>query len=71
MAGEQGMIVKEYIGQLKETKKGKPAQIRDALDIYIELWDGVIKKGTISESDEIDVALAKIDRAGGLYKAAD
>jgi hypothetical protein len=71
MPGKQNMVVKGYLGQLKETKKGKPAQIRDALDIYIELWEKAIENGTVLETDEIDVALSKIDKAGGLYKAAD
>jgi len=64
------MVVKEYLEQLKETKKGKPAQIRDALDIYMELWDKVIENGTVSKEDEVEIALSKIDKAGGLYEAA-
>lgn len=64
------MVVKEYIHQLKETRKGKPAQIREALDIYVEMWDRVIKNGTVSEDDEVALALSKIDKAGGLYEAA-
>jgi hypothetical protein len=65
------MFVREYLDQLRKTKKGKPEQIREALDIYIELWEKTIKKGTVSEGDVIDVALSKIDEAGGLYQAAD
>ena len=64
------MVVREYLEQLKETRKGKPPQIRDALDIYTEMWDNVIKNGTVSEEDEVAVALSKIDKAGGLYEAA-
>jgi hypothetical protein len=71
MPGKPVMIVKEYLAQLRETKKGKPPQIKDALDIYIELWDRVVKNGTVAEGDEIDVALSKIDKAGGLYQAAE
>jgi hypothetical protein len=71
MPGKPTMIVREYVARLKETKKGKPSQIKDALDIYIEMWDRIIKKGTISEVDPIDVALSKIDKAGGLVEAAD
>jgi len=71
MPGKPNMLVREYLDQLKKTKKGKPQQIREALDIYIELWEKVIEKGTVSQSDEIDAALAKIDEAGGLYQAAD
>jgi hypothetical protein len=71
MPGKPNMVVREYLDQLKEAKKGKPQQIREALDIYIELWEKTIKKGTVSEGDVIDVALSKIDEAGGLYQAAD
>jgi hypothetical protein len=70
MPGKPNMVVKEYLKQLKMTKKGKPAQIRDALDIYMELWDKVIKNGTVSEDDEVAEALSKLDKAGGLYEAA-
>ena len=64
------MVVREYLEQLRETRKGKPPQIRDALDIYLEMWGSVIKNGTVSEEDEVAVALSKIDSAGGLYEAA-
>jgi hypothetical protein len=64
------MVVKEYLEQLKETRKGKPPQIRDALDIYMELWEKVVKNGTVSMEDEVALALAKVDKAGGLYEAA-
>ncbi len=65
------MTVKEYVAQLKETKKGKPPQIKDALETYIGLWDSAVKNGTVAEDDEIDAALSKIDKAGGLYEAAE
>jgi uncharacterized membrane protein len=64
------MVVKEYLDQLKETKKGKPGQIKDALEIYMELWDKAVKNGVVSEEDEVAVALTKLDKAGGLYEAA-
>ena len=68
MPGKPNMVVREYLDQLKETRKGKPPQIRDALDIYVEMWDKVIKNGTVSEDDEVALALSKIDKAGGLYE---
>ena len=71
MPGKPNMLVRGYLDQLKKTKKGKPQQIKEALDIYIELWEKVIEKGTVSEGDEIDGALSKIDEAGGLYQAAE
>jgi hypothetical protein len=64
------MIVREYLKQLKETKKGKPPQIREALDIYIDLWEKVVEREIVSHDDEIEAALSKIDKAGGLYQAA-
>ncbi|MDA4115452.1 MAG: hypothetical protein OK442_02720 [Thaumarchaeota archaeon] len=71
MPGKPNMVVRQYLDQLKDTKKGKPPQIRDALDIYLEMWDKVIKNGTVSEDDEVALALSKIDKAGGLYEAAE
>jgi uncharacterized membrane protein len=71
MAGKPDMVVREYLDQLKAAKKGKPQQIKEALDIYIELWEKAIRNGTVSEGDVIDVALSKIDGAGGLYQAAE
>jgi hypothetical protein len=64
------MSVKEYLQQLKGTKKGKPPQVKDALDVYVELWESVIDNGTVSREDEVGEALAKLDKAGGLYKAS-
>jgi hypothetical protein len=70
MPGKPNMVVREYLDQLRETRKGKPSQIKDALDIYVEMWDRVVKNGTVSEDDEVALALSKIDKAGGLYEAA-
>jgi len=71
MTSKAKMSLKGYLAQLKDTKKGKPSQIKEALEIYIELWEKAIKNGTVSEGDDIDLALAKVDQAGGLYRAAD
>ena len=71
MPASPSMAVKEYLAKLRETKKGKPAHVKEALEVYIELWDKVVKNGTVSEGDDVDVALSKIDKAGGLYQAAD
>ncbi|MGH9917648.1 MAG: hypothetical protein ACRD6W_02065 [Nitrososphaerales archaeon] len=71
MPGKPNMVVRQYLDQLKETKKGKPPQIREALEIYVEMWDKVIKNGTVSEDDEVALALSKIDKAGGLYEASE
>ncbi len=63
--------VHDYLRELRETRKGKPGQVQDALDIYVDLWKRVVEKQIVAESDDIDTALSKIDKAGGLYKAAE
>lgn len=62
--------VGEYLRELKETKKDKPEQIRQALEIYVELWESVIEKGIVSQQDDIDKALSKLEAKGGLSEAA-
>ena len=62
--------VREYLKELGETKKEKPSQVKDALEIYAGLWESVIQKGIISDDDGIDDALSKLDAKGGLYQAA-
>ena len=62
--------VNEYLRELKETREGKPAQVQQGLDIYVELWQQVVEKGIVDPEDSIDAALGKIDKAGGLYAAA-
>lgn len=69
--GEPVRTVDDYLRELRETRKGKPEQVQDALDIYVELWQNVVEKGTVSPTDSIEAALSKIDKAGGLYRAAE
>jgi hypothetical protein len=45
--------------------------VKDALEIYLDLWKRVLEKGLVSEDDEVEKALAKIEEAGGLYRAAE
>jgi len=70
MPGKPGLTVRGYLKELKENRKGKPAQIKDALEIYIDLWDAAIDKGVVSPDDDLPSALSKLDKAGGLYEAA-
>jgi hypothetical protein len=63
--------VKEYLRELRETKKEKPTQIREALDIYLDLWEQALQKAIVAQEDEIDVALSKIDSRGGLYRVSE
>jgi hypothetical protein len=63
--------VDSYLRELKDSKKEKPQQIKDAIEIYIDLWEKVIKKGIVGGDDDVESALIKIDASGGLYKAAE
>lgn len=60
----------EYLKELEKTKKGKPGQVADALEVYLDLWEKAIKRGVVKQSDEISDALSKVEQSGGLYKAA-
>jgi len=62
--------VGEYLKELRENKKGRPSQVREALDVYIDLWENAIKNGKVEREDEIADAVAKVDASGGLYHAA-
>jgi hypothetical protein len=62
--------VQEYLEELERSKRDKPEQIREALEIYLELWKKALGSGVVGPSDGIDEALAKIEENGGLYKAA-
>ena len=63
--------VKEYLAELEGSKKEKPAQVREAIDIYVDLWRKAIEKGVVTPADEIGEALLKVDADGGLYRAAE
>jgi hypothetical protein len=63
--------VREYLKELNEAKKEKPNQIKEAIDIYIDLWKKTIEKGIVDPTDDIDTALSKIDEKGGLYQASE
>ena len=64
-------VVGGYLKALREAKKEKPDQVREALEIYIGLWERVIEKGLVRPEDPIDEALKKLDAGGGLYRAAE
>lgn len=63
--------VEDYLKELAGVKRDKPAQIREALEIYIDLWKKTIDKGIVQRTDDIETALMKIDAQGGLYIAAE
>ncbi len=63
--------VEDYLRELAGVKRDKPAQIKEALEIYIDLWKKTISKGIVQPTDDIETALLKIDQQGGLYVAAE
>lgn len=63
--------VESYLKELRDSKKEKPQQVKDGIEIYIDLWEKAIKRGIVSPDDDVESALQKIDASGGLYKAAE
>jgi len=63
--------VEDYLKELGDAKREKPPQIKEALQIYIDLWKKTVEKGIVQLTDDIETALTKIDKQGGLYLAAD
>jgi hemerythrin-like domain-containing protein len=63
--------VKEYLEELEKGKEDRPDQVREGLEIYVELWRKVVEKGIVSETETVEDALRRIDEEGGLYKAAE
>jgi hypothetical protein len=62
--------VRAYIEELGKTKENRTEQVKQGLEIYIDLWERAIERGVVEETDVVDAALAKIEKAGGLYSAA-
>jgi len=62
--------VRTYIDELQRTKEDRPEQVKEGLEIYIDLWEKAIERGIIEETDGVDAALDKIEEKGGLYAAA-
>lgn len=62
--------VREYLKELRENKKEKPDQVKEALDIYIDLWESALRNNVVSLDEEIGEAISKLDSKGGLYQAA-
>ncbi len=63
--------VRDYLAELEKTKGDRTGQVKEGLEIYIDLWKRAIERGIVSEEDRLDEALAKVDRVGGLYSAAE
>ena len=63
--------VRGYLEELERLKEGKPDQVREGIEIYIELWKKALERGVVTPNDEMPDALRKIDEKGGLYKATE
>ena len=63
--------VGDYLKDLEGTMEGRPEQVRDGLRAYIDLWRKAIEKGVVSEHDDVEAALGKLDSKGGLYNASE
>ncbi len=63
--------VRDYLRQLERTKPGKDEQVREGLETFIGLWEKAIENGVVSDADSVEAALAKLEKAGGLYRAAE
>jgi hypothetical protein len=63
--------VDEYLKELSKSKADKPHQVRQGIEIYVELWEAVLRKGLVGPGDDIETALAKLESLGGLYTAAE
>ena len=65
------MRLSEYLKELEANKDSKPDQVREGVEVYVGLWQKAVEKGVVLLSDEIGVALAKVEEQGGLYRAAE
>jgi hypothetical protein len=63
--------VEDYLADLEKTKNDREEQVKEGLEIYIDLWKKTIENGVVRESDLVEEALEKIEEKGGLYKAAE
>ncbi|HEY6283949.1 MAG TPA: hypothetical protein VIW22_08510 [Nitrososphaerales archaeon] len=61
----------DYLAELEKTKNDREEQVKEGLEIYIDLWKKTIENGVVRETDLVEEALEKIEEKGGLYKAAE
>jgi hypothetical protein len=62
--------LEEYLDALESRNEGKPDQVKEGMALYLDLWRKVIDRGLVDPRDEVDVAVEKVEKAGGLYEAA-
>lgn len=73
MTGGTGAVrsLKEYLDELDRSKSEREDQVREGLEIYVELWRKAIQRKVVSEEDTVEAALEKVEERGGLYKVAE
>jgi hypothetical protein len=64
-------LVGDYLKELEGSMEGRTDQVRDGLQIYIDLWKKAIENGVVSANDDVETALGKLETKGGLYKASE
>ena len=70
MAGSEKTVA-HYLEELERNKKDKPDQVRDGMDVYLDLWRRAVTNGIVLPTDEMSEALSKLEKKGGLYNAAE
>ena len=63
--------VSAYIEELERTMEGRPEQVKEGLELYLDLWRKVVANGVVLPEDDVEVALQKIEKKGGLYAAVE
>jgi hypothetical protein len=63
--------VRAYLEELERTKEGRPDQVKEGLEAYLDLWKRALEKGIVLAEDDVETALEKIDKRGGLYASAE
>lgn len=63
--------VKDYLEELEQSEAGRPDQVKQGLEAYIDLWKRAMDNGVVLPSDGVEDALEKVERKGGLYAAAE
>lgn len=63
--------VRDYLEELEKSKEDREPQVREGLETYVDLWRKAVARGIVDLEDPVDDALGKLERAGGLYKAAE
>jgi len=61
--------VRGYIEELERTKEGRPEQVKEGLEAYLDLWKRAVANGVVLEDDDVETALEKVEKKGGLYAA--